>query len=159
MNAKAQLLGMADSDFVEPTGLSNRNRSSAKDLVLLARAAFGHQVIRELSVSEGHQIEVGDRSVNFRNTNGLVFNPDWHIGLQKTGYISEAGRCLVMQAQLAGRKLILVLLDSAGRYSRLGDAERIRRWVNGDGLAGAATAATAAMGLHALPALVPSAQP
>jgi serine-type D-Ala-D-Ala endopeptidase (penicillin-binding protein 7) len=132
MNAKAQLLGMADSDFVEPTGLSNRNRSSAKDLVSLVRAAYGHQLIREMSVSTGHQVEVGERSLNFRNTNGLIANPEWQIGLQKTGYISEAGRCLVMQAQLAGRQLILVLLDSAGRYSRLGDAERIRRWVSGE---------------------------
>ena len=72
---------------------------------------------------------VGSRTQQFRNTNGLVRNPEWDIGLQKTGYIAEAGRCLVMQAQLAGRKLIMVLLDSAGKYSRIGDAERIRRWL------------------------------
>ncbi len=130
MNAKAQLLGMADTDYVEPTGLSSRNRSSARDLAVLVQAAYRHQLLRELSTSTGHEVAVANRSVAFRNTNGLVLNPEWHIGLQKTGYISEAGRCLVMQAQMAGRQLIMVLLDSAGRYSRLGDAERIRRWVN-----------------------------
>jgi D-alanyl-D-alanine endopeptidase (penicillin-binding protein 7) len=78
-------------------------------------------------------VPVGKRTVQFRTTNGLVRNPEWEIGLQKTGYIAEAGRCLVMQAQLAGRKLIMVLLDSAGKYSRLGDAERIRRWLNAGG--------------------------
>lgn len=129
MNAKAQLLGMADTEYVEPTGLSSRNRSSARDLANLVQAAYGHQLIRDLSTSTEYEVAVGNRSVGFRNTNGLVFNPQWQIGLQKTGYISEAGRCLVMQAQLAGRKLIMVLLDSAGRYSRLGDAERIRKWV------------------------------
>jgi serine-type D-Ala-D-Ala endopeptidase (penicillin-binding protein 7) len=129
MNAKAQLLGMSDTEYVEPTGLSSRNRSSARDLAHLVQAAYGHQLIRDLSVSTGHEVAVGDRAVGFRNTNGLVFNPQWQIGLQKTGYISEAGRCLVMQAQLAGRKLIMVFLDSAGRHARLGDAERIRQWV------------------------------
>jgi serine-type D-Ala-D-Ala endopeptidase (penicillin-binding protein 7) len=129
MNAKAQLLGMTDTDYVEPTGLSSRNRSSARDLANLVQAAYGHRLIREMSISAGHEVEVANRSLAFRNTNGLVFNPEWTIGLQKTGYISEAGRCLVMQASLAGRQLIMVLLDSAGRYSRLGDAERIRRWV------------------------------
>ena len=129
MNAKAQLLGMANTDFVEPTGLSSRNRSSAQDLAVLVKATYQHQLLRELSTSTGYQVEVANRSVAFRNTNGLVLNPEWQIGLQKTGYISEAGRCLVMQAQMAGRQLIMVLLDSAGRYSRLGDAERIRRWV------------------------------
>lgn len=129
MNAKAQLLGMADSDFVEPTGLSSRNRSSARDLAVLVQATYRHQLLRELSTSTGYQVAVANRSVAFRNTNGLVLNPEWQIGLQKTGYIAEAGRCLVMQAQMAGRQLIMVLLDSAGRYSRIGDAERIRRWV------------------------------
>jgi D-alanyl-D-alanine endopeptidase (penicillin-binding protein 7) len=75
------------------------------------------------------QFPVGSRELQFRNTNGLVRNPTWDIGLQKTGYIAEAGRCVVMQAQLAGRKLIMVLLDSAGKYSRIGDAERIRKWL------------------------------
>jgi D-alanyl-D-alanine endopeptidase (penicillin-binding protein 7) len=130
MNAKAQLLGMSGTRYVEPTGLSSQNRSSANDLVRLVDAAYAHQIIRELSVSREAQVDIGKRQLQFRSTNGLVRNPEWDIGLQKTGYISEAGRCLVMQAQLAGRKLIMVLLDSAGRYSRIGDAERIRKWLD-----------------------------
>ncbi len=129
MNAQARALGMNDTKYVEPTGLSSSNRSSAHDLALLVRAAHEHQIIRELSTSVAHQVAVGKRQVNFRNTNGLIRAGEWDIGLQKTGYISEAGRCLVMQAQFAGRKLIMVLLDSAGRYSRSGDAERIRKWL------------------------------
>ena len=130
MNAKAQLLGMSGTRYVEPTGLSSMNRSNANDLARLVDAAYAHQIIRELSVSREAQIDVGRRQLQFRSTNGLVRNPEWDIGLQKTGYISEAGRCLVMQAQLAGRKLIMVLLDSAGKYSRIGDAERIRKWLD-----------------------------
>jgi D-alanyl-D-alanine endopeptidase (penicillin-binding protein 7) len=130
MNAKAQVLGMSGTRYVEPTGLSSQNRSSATDLVRLVDAAYAHQIIRELSVSREAQVDIGKRQLQFRSTNGLVRNPEWDIGLQKTGYISEAGRCLVMQAQLAGRKLIMVLLDSAGRYSRIGDAERIRKWLD-----------------------------
>ena len=87
------------------------------------------QLIRELSTSPEYMVEVGNRAVQFRNTNGLVKSPEWDIGLQKTGYISEAGRCLVMQAKMAGRHLIMVFLDSAGKYSRIGDAERVRRWI------------------------------
>jgi D-alanyl-D-alanine endopeptidase (penicillin-binding protein 7) len=93
--------------------------------------------LRELSTSQQAQVAVGKRLMQFRNTNGLVRNPEWEIGLQKTGYISEAGRCLVMQAQLAGRKLIMVLLDSAGKYSRIGDAERIRKWLSQAGVGAA----------------------
>ncbi len=129
MNARAQLLGMSGSRFVEPTGLSSRNQSSANDLALLVNAAYQHPLIRELSISQEHAVAIGRRTLQYRNTNRLVRNPDWEIGLQKTGYISEAGRCLVMQAELAGRKLIMVFLDSAGTYSRLGDAERVRRWL------------------------------
>src|SRR5207244_11112075 len=92
--------------------------------------AHEHQIIRELSTSPEYQVAVGKRQLQFRNTNLLVRNPTWDIGLQKTGYISEAGRCLVMQAQLAGRKLIMVFLDSTGKYSRIGDAERVRKWIN-----------------------------
>jgi serine-type D-Ala-D-Ala endopeptidase (penicillin-binding protein 7) len=129
MNSKAQALGMSESRFVESTGLSSRNQSSARDLATLVRAAHEHVIIREMSVSPRHQIEVGRRNMAFHNTNRLVSRPDWEIGLQKTGYIAEAGRCLVMQATMAGRPLIMVFLDSAGKYSRLGDAERVRRWV------------------------------
>lgn len=131
MNAKAALLGMGATRFVEPTGLSSKNQSSAHDLATLAAAASEHPLIRELSTSPGYTVPVGSRFVQYRNTNRLVLNPAWDIGLQKTGYITEAGRCLVMQAQLAGRKLIMIFLDSAGRYSRLGDAERVRHWIEG----------------------------
>jgi serine-type D-Ala-D-Ala endopeptidase (penicillin-binding protein 7) len=132
MNAKAQALGMSATRYVEPTGLSPNNQSSAQDLTRLVKAAFVHPVIREQSVSQEMMIPMGptgERTVQFRNTNGLTRNPEWEIGLQKTGYISAAGRCVVMQAHLAGRKLIMVLLDSAGKYSRMGDAERIRQWL------------------------------
>ena len=129
MNAKARLLGMHDTHYVEPTGLSSQNQSSAKDLANLVKSAYRQPMIRELSVSTGYAVQVGSRNLQFRNTNSLVRNPSWDIGLQKTGYIVEAGRCLVMQASMAGRKLIMVFLDSAGKDSRLGDAERVRRWL------------------------------
>jgi D-alanyl-D-alanine endopeptidase (penicillin-binding protein 7) len=129
MNQKARDLGMNDTHYVEPTGLSSRNQSSARDLATLVKAAHEVPLIRELSTSPEYMVEVGNRPIQFRNTNGLVKSPEWEIGLQKTGYISEAGRCLVMQAKMAGRHLILVFLDSAGKYSRIGDAERVRRWV------------------------------
>ena len=130
MNRKAIELGMSDTRYVEPTGLSSRNQSSARDLATLVKHAYHHQIIRELSTSLEYQVAVGRRHLQYHNTNGLVKNPEWEIGLQKTGYISEAGRCLVMQATLAGRQLIMVFLDSAGRYSRIGDAERVRKWIN-----------------------------
>ena len=132
MNRKAAELGMADTRYVEPTGLSADNRSSAVDLARLVEAASQHPVIRDLSTSLHTVLPVGPktRPVEFRNTNGLVHNPAWDIGLQKTGFISAAGRGVVMQAELAGRRLIMVLLDSAGRYSRIGDAERLRQWVS-----------------------------
>jgi D-alanyl-D-alanine endopeptidase (penicillin-binding protein 7) len=129
MNRKAATLGMRDTHYVEPTGLSSKNQSSAQDLAVLVRVAHQVPLLRELSTSQEAQVAVGRRMVQFRNTNGLVSNPLWEIGLQKTGYIAEAGRCVVMQAQLAGRKLIMVLLDSTGKYSRIGDAERIRKWL------------------------------
>jgi len=129
MNGKAASLGMNDTRYVEPTGLSSSNQSSAHDLTRLVKAASLHPIIRELSTSREAAMPVGKRTVQFRSTNGLVRNPEWEIGLQKTGYIAAAGRCLVMQAHLAGRQLIMVLLDSAGKYSRIGDAERIRAWL------------------------------
>ena len=129
MNAKAKLLGMNDTNYAEPTGLSSRNQSSAQDLATLVNAAHGDPLLRELTTSTGYQVAVGKRTLQYNNTNRLVKNPDWDIGLQKTGYITEAGQCLVMQTKIAGRKLIMVFLDSAGKLSRLGDAERVRRWV------------------------------
>ncbi|RYF33630.1 MAG: D-alanyl-D-alanine carboxypeptidase [Comamonadaceae bacterium] len=129
MNAKAKLLGMKDTRYVEPTGLSSNNQSSAQDLALLVNAASADATVRELSTSPNYQVEVGNRVLQFNTTNRLVRNPDWEIGVQKTGFINEAGQCLVMQTKIAGRKLIMVFLDSTGKLSRIGDAERVRRWV------------------------------
>ncbi len=129
MNHKARSLGMADTHYVDPTGLNSGNQSTAKDLATLVKAAYQQPLIRELSTSHEYVARVGRRQVQFHNTNSLVKNPAWDIGLQKTGYIVEAGRCLVMQARMAGRKLIMVFLDSAGKYSRQADAERVRRWL------------------------------
>jgi serine-type D-Ala-D-Ala endopeptidase (penicillin-binding protein 7) len=131
MNAKARMLGMNDTQYVEPTGLSSRNQSSAKDLAILTSYAYNDKTMRELSTAPEHQIFVGEKQLNYVNTNRLIRNPEWDIGLQKTGFISEAGQCLIMQAKVAGRRLIMVFLDSAGKLSRLGDAERVRRWVEG----------------------------
>ncbi len=131
MNERARSLGLRETTFVEPTGLSSRNQSSARDLATLAAAAAAHPQLREWSTSPGSEVAVGNRTIRYNNTNPLVLKPGWEIGLQKTGYISEAGRCLVMMARLAGRNMILVFLDSTGKYSRLGDAERVRRWLEG----------------------------
>lgn len=129
MNARARLLGMMDTRFVEPTGLSSRNQASARDLSRLVAEAHTLPVLRDLSTSAGTDVAVGRRTLRFANTNRLVHSEEWEIGLQKTGYISEAGRCLVMQANVSGRRIIIVLLDSVGKNSRLADAERVRRWV------------------------------
>ena len=129
MNAKARLLGMDDSHFADPTGLSAQNRSSASDLVRLVKAAYEHEVIRAYSISGELALPVGNRTVNYRNTNRLTDNPEWDIGLQKTGYIAAAGRCLVMQTVIEGKRVVMVFLDSVGKYSRLGDAQRIREFI------------------------------
>ncbi len=131
MNQKAAQLGMLDTTYVEPTGLSSRNQSSSMDLARLVLAAYQQPMIRELSTSRGYDVQVGRRLQRFMNTNALVRNPNsgWDIGLQKTGYIAEAGRCLVMQARIAERNIVMVFLDSAGKNSRFADAERVRRWI------------------------------
>ncbi len=128
MNAKARELGMRDTRFVEPTGLSSDNQSSARDLATLVSVAYERPILRDLSTSPSYQLDLGRRTLQYNNSNRLVRNPEWEIGLQKTGYISEAGRCLVMQAKVAGRKVIMVFLDSAGKLARVQDAERVRRW-------------------------------
>jgi serine-type D-Ala-D-Ala endopeptidase (penicillin-binding protein 7) len=139
MNAKAKELGMLDTHYVEPTGLSSQNKSSARDLAVLVNAAHQVPLLREYSTTPSLDVELGRRQVQFHTTDRLVANPTWDIGLQKTGFINEAGQCLVMQAQMAGRKLIMVLLDSAGKYSRIADAERIRKWVTTNHMATATT--------------------
>jgi D-alanyl-D-alanine endopeptidase (penicillin-binding protein 7) len=129
MNLKAEELGMSDSHFVEPTGLSPANVSSARDLAKLVEAAHGYALIREYSTRDKATVRAFGRPLSFRNTNGLVRSSHWEIGLSKTGYISEAGRGLVMRVRLASKDLIVVLLDSWGKKSRIGDANRIRKWL------------------------------
>jgi D-alanyl-D-alanine endopeptidase (penicillin-binding protein 7) len=129
MNAKAQLIGMAESHFADPTGLSPNNRSSAADLVRMVKAAYEYPQIRYDSVSTDLVVPVGRQVVHYQNTNHLTSRPDWQIGLQKTGYIAAAGRCLVMQAVIDGRRVVMVFLDSVGRTSRFADAQRIRDWL------------------------------
>jgi len=129
MNAKAEALGMSDTRFVEPTGLSPQNVSSARDLAQLVRAANNYPLIREYSTRERGTVQVFKRPLSFGNTNRLVRSSQWDIDLSKTGYISQAGRCLVMRVHLASKDLIVVLLDSWGRQSRIGDANRIRKWL------------------------------
>jgi D-alanyl-D-alanine endopeptidase (penicillin-binding protein 7) len=129
MNAKAQLLGMKDTHYVEPTGLSSKNQSSAQDLATLVNTAYDNPTLREYTTTPEKTVAIGNRTLQFNNTNRLVKRSDWDIGLQKTGYITEAGQCLVMQAKIAGRKLIMVFLDSAGKLSRIADAERVRHWL------------------------------
>ncbi len=136
MNAKAQALGMADTRFADPTGLSAENVSSAQDLARLVQAAHGYPVIRDYSTRESATVRSLNRTLSFRNTNGLVRSASWDIGLSKTGYISEAGRCLVMRVRVASRDLVVVLLDSWGKYSRIGDANRIRKWLETNAAAG-----------------------
>jgi D-alanyl-D-alanine endopeptidase (penicillin-binding protein 7) len=138
MNAKARELGMNDSNFADPTGLSPENRSSPNDLVRMVKAAYAYPEIREFSVSTEYELQMGKHSVRFLNTNRLTSHADWQIGLQKTGYINAAGRCLVMQAVIEERRVVMVLLDSIGRYSRFADAQRIRDWLIARGSAGKA---------------------
>jgi len=133
MNSKARALGMKDTVYVEPTGLSSQNKSSAHDLAKLVDVASQYPLLRELTTSPSFAVALGRRSVQFNNTNRLVRNPAWDIGLQKTGYIAEAGRCLVMQTRIAGRNLIMVFLDSAGSLTRIADAQRVRRWLESAG--------------------------
>lgn len=129
MNAKAKALGMKNARFVDPTGLSSNDVASADDLSRLVRAAAQNPTIRDYSTEKAYSVRVGRRTVEFHNTNLLVANPAWNIVVQKTGYIAEAGKCLVMQAVIDGRIVSIVLLDSVGKYTRLADVRRIRKWM------------------------------
>jgi len=130
MNLKAIALDMMQTSFVDSTGLSSSNVSSAHDLAKMVNAAFQYPQIRQYSTGTAYAVHTPTgRTLEFHNTNQLVPNPDWQIGLSKTGYIREAGRCLVMQATIAAQPVIIVLLDSWGRLSRAGDANRIKRWM------------------------------
>lgn len=129
MNAKAKALGMTQSMFVDPTGLSSRNVASPEDLSRLVLAASNNATIRLYSTDNSHAVRVGKRTLQFNNTNTLVANAGWDIAVQKTGYIKEAGKCLVMKARIAGRSVVIVLLDSYGTYTRVADAKRIKTWM------------------------------
>ena len=130
MNAKAQELGMHSTRFFDPTGLNSNNVSTAQDLVQMVRAAQYYEPIHQFTTSTTHTVEFPrHRPMRFANTNPLVKNASWNIGLSKTGYISEAGRCLVMKATISNRPVIIVLLDSWGKRTRVGDANRIKKWM------------------------------
>ena len=130
MNQKAIELGMWRTRFVDSTGLSSDNVSTAEDLAKMVAAAYHYQPVRNFTTDTTHAVRlVNGRILQYRNSNGLVQNPSWHIGLSKTGYISEAGRCLVMQAEIASRPVVIVLLDSWGKKTRMGDANRIKKWI------------------------------
>jgi len=129
MNKKAQSLGMYNSRFEEPTGLSSNNVSTAHDLARMVAAAARYPEIRAASTTAEAKVELNGRITDFHNTNALVRSDNWEIGVSKTGYISEAGRCLVMQARVADKPVVIVLLDSVGKMTRVGDANRIKRWM------------------------------
>jgi D-alanyl-D-alanine endopeptidase (penicillin-binding protein 7) len=129
MNDKAKSLGMRSARFVEPTGLSSDNVSSPADLAKLVRAAAANPTIRQYSTDPDHTVFVRGRPLEYRSTNSLVKKPDWQVRVQKTGYNAEAGRCLVMQAVIDGRDVVIVLLNSWGKLTRIGDANRVRDWV------------------------------
>jgi len=129
MNAKAAELGMVSAHFVDPTGLSSQNVASPEDLSKLVIAASHNAVIREYSTDSRYAVKVRRRMVEFHNTDNLVANPAWNIIVQKTGYINEAGKCLVMAAVIEGRSVVIVLLDSLGKYTRVADAKRIKTWM------------------------------
>lgn len=130
MNAKAQALGMNSTKFYDPTGLNSDNVSTAQDLVKMVAAARNYSLIRQYTTSESHSVDGwGGREMRFNNTNPLVKNASWDIGVSKTGFINEAGRCLVMEATINRRPVIIVLLDSWGSRTRIGDANRIKKWM------------------------------
>ena len=137
MNLKARELGMTSTRFMDPTGLHSGNVSTANDLVKMVQAAHQYELIHRFTTSTSHTVErEGKRPLRYHNTNPLVRNASWEIGLSKTGYISEAGRCLVMEAKISEHPVIIVLLDSWGRNSRVGDANRVKRWMENASMRG-----------------------
>lgn len=134
MNRKCQQLGLTATHFEDPTGLTSANVSTARDLVKMVTAAHQYPLIRAFTTTAEYDVAIKGRTQTFRNTNILVRNSDWDIGLSKTGYINEAGKCLVMQVWLNNKPTIIVLLDAVGKLTRIGDANRIRRWIENAGL-------------------------
>jgi D-alanyl-D-alanine endopeptidase (penicillin-binding protein 7) len=131
MNAKARALGMRDSRFADPTGLSSQNTSNARDLVTLMKAVYANSMLRAQSVAQELAVNTGVRQIQFHNTNRLLSSESWQIGLSKTGYITDAGNCLVMQTIMGSRPAWVVLLDADGKLSRYADAGRIRKYLAG----------------------------
>lgn len=131
MNRKAVSLGMQHTRFVDSSGLHAENVSTAEDLVKMVTAGYRYDAIREYTTTAAHDVDMpgSRRNLEFKNTNVLVRNKEWDIGLSKTGFIAEAGRCLVMQVNIASKPMIIVLLDSVGKFTRIGDATRIKKWV------------------------------
>jgi serine-type D-Ala-D-Ala endopeptidase (penicillin-binding protein 7) len=131
MNAKARALGLGNTRFVDATGLAPGNVSSPQNLALMVGAASSYPPIREYSTTPALHVRLPEsgRELGFLNTNSLVRSDGWDIGLSKTGFINEAGKCLVMQATIASKSVVIVLLDSWGRYTRMGDANRIKKWI------------------------------
>ncbi len=138
MNAKAQLLGLQNTKFVDPTGLAPGNVASPQDLALLVSAAATFPEIREFSTAQELHVTLASngRSMGFNNTNALVRAQGWNIGVSKTGFINEAGKCLVMHATIANNPVVIVLLDSWGKLTRIGDANRIKKWLETQKIAG-----------------------
>ena len=152
MNRKAREIGMLDSHFIDGTGLNSANRATASDLVKMVDAAYRYPLIREITSTGSYDVSLPgtqvvkvrqngkmrrvsrsvQRHVAFNNTNSLTRSDDWDIGVSKTGYINEAGHCLVMQTRIADQRVIIVLLDSIGKWGRIGDAQRIRKWLEHD---------------------------
>lgn len=143
MNIKARMIGLSDTHFSDSTGLNPRNVSSARDLVRMVSAASSYPLIRSFSTDEERMVKVGKRIHRFGNSNSLVRDPEWHVGLSKTGFINEAGRCLVMQAWVHDQPMIIVLLNSEGRYTRTADAKRVKQWLETSWVQ-----RTAALGAH-----------
>ncbi|RAR60144.1 murein-DD-endopeptidase [Paraburkholderia unamae] len=133
MNAKAKQLGMTDTHFENSTGLTSHNVATARDLVKMVNAAYQYPMIRQFSTDRSYDVFTGKRNLAYNSTNALVRNASWDIGLQKTGFINEAGECLVMQTTIHNRPVIMVLLDSSGKYSRFADATRVRTWLDNGG--------------------------
>ena len=133
MNRHAQMLGLTSTRFADSSGLDSGNVSTARELAVIAQTAYQHPIIRAYTTTPSMTVllPIRGRTVQFVNTNVLVRQGEWDIGLSKTGFINESGRCLVMQARINDKPLLMVLLDSVGRYTRIGDATRVRKWFEG----------------------------
>lgn len=134
MNAKARSLGLKETRFIDPAGIHRGNVSSARDLARMVDAAYQYRLIRTYTTCKESTVYAGQRALLFRNTNSLLKNPQWQIGLSKTGFIDEAGRCLVMQSKVAQRPVVIVLLDAQDKWTRYGDANRIKEWIEGSNI-------------------------